>query len=400
MMKRTSRTILQRLHELASARSGKDWWLVFIVGGILSLLLVSITLITPYRTSSEPLYYKSDSAVGTRYIRAEIIQPLNDGNVQVRLLDGAQKGQKVTAKGFQGVRAENLKKGEVVIVGDGTNDASRDMLYFVDRFRMPGILLLSVVLVALVTIIGGRRGILSVAGLIVSLLVIGWFIVPLVISGYDPFLIILAGSYIIGIVAVLMSHGMRRRTFISIGCICLILTIVALMVQTVMWGIAFTGVADEGAFYLSINNQYLDMGSLVAGGMIIATLGVLDDVVTTQVATVEELHKANSRASGRTLFLSASSVGSDHIASIINTLALAYAGASLPLLLILAKQSSSLFMILNSEYIAVEIVRTLVASIGLIIAIPISTAIATLLYKREYSRGKRPSRIANGIIKS
>ena len=125
----------------------------------------------------------------------------------------------------------------------------------------------------------------------------------------------------------------------------------------------------------------------IISGIIIASLGVLDDVVTTQVATVEELHKSNPALSRRELFRAASSVGSEHITSLVNTLALAYVGASLPFIIMLTmRQTNSPLITVNGEYIATEVVRTLVASIGLVVAVPVSTGVATWVYTRSAKR--------------
>ncbi len=388
MKSRRLSNLSRQVAALVKTRSLADWKLIGVVGVLLLISLLAVTAVTPHKAPSQAFFYQPDQPVSVPYMRAEVIDVMDDGAARLKLLDSQRRGDEVVGQGFAGEGASAVNRGEVVLVSYGTNSESESVFSYAGKFRIPGLILLAIVLMALVTLIGGRRGVLSVVGLIVSLMILGWMVIPLILHGYAPFWTILGGSYIIAVVSILISHGARRRTYISIGCICLVLTIVAALILLVMRLMALSGVTEESTMFLLADMKSLDIRGVVAGGMIIATLGVLDDVVTTQVATVEELHGASSKQSKRRLFLAASSVGTEHIASIINTLALAYAGASLPFILLLARQSNSPILTLNSEYIAVEIVRTLVASIGLIIAIPISTLVATLLYKRRAQQSK------------
>jgi uncharacterized membrane protein len=150
-----------------------------------------------------------------------------------------------------------------------------------------------------------------------------------------------------------------------------------------------TGSGDENAlFLLQMLNTQINLRGLLLGGMIIGALGVLDDLVTTQASAVFELHHANPSLGMRPLFRSAMRIGQDHVAATVNTLVLAYAGASLPMLLMFSLGRGDYGMLVNFQLVAEEIVRTLVGSLGLVAAVPLTTLIAILFALRAESLGK------------
>lgn len=214
-------------------------------------------------------------------------------------------------------------------------------------------------------------------------MVLGWFVVPFILAGYDAFWVCVAGAYVIALTSILIAHGPRKRTFISLLCIAVILALVCVLSYVAAWVAHLSGITEETTYYLQQALPELDLRGVLAGGIIIATLGVLDDIVTAQVAVVEELKKANPSMRLKEVYSAGASVGKEHIASLVNTLALAYAGASLPYILYLAHGSvDSIVTLLNNEYLASEIVRTLVASSGLVLAVPVSTLTAAYIYHR------------------
>lgn len=376
------------LRKLAASRSRADWLLVGGVGVVLFVLLAVVTHLTPYEAPAAPVtsavFQADDQAVDTVsvYERVKLIEASRDGTATGELLDGEQKGRVITVTGLEARDQRQSHAGDIVIVKDETQSSAERGYTYIDKLRLPGAFILVMLFVGAVALVGGRRGLLSIAGLFLSILVIGWYIIPLIMHGFNAFLAALTGAYIIATGSVLVAHGRRRRTYISIACIYFVLTFTAVLAWIATWVASLSGVSDEMTYWLSLDMKNLDMQGIVAGGIIIATLGALDDVVTTQVATVEELYKTRPKQSGSRLFLAASSVGSEHISSLVNTLALAYAGASLPLIIATIHQANSLFLVANSEYIMIEVVRTLVASLGLVMAVPLSTAAATFIYKR------------------
>lgn len=367
---------------IVDSRDRSYWVLLGVSALCLAVFLLFTSSLTPYRPSDESsLYYISDSQSqkAVPYQRARVTEIMPDNVMRVEPID--QQGEKSATVSYSPKLTRiQLSEGDIILVSDNTADST---FAYVSKYRIPALGVLIVLFVALVIIIGGRRGASSVIGLLLSVLIIGWFIIPYIIKGYNALLIIMIGAYIIAVISVFVAHGVRRRTVISVGCILAVLTMVAALAWVATLFASLTGIADETALYLSSAKEYLDMRGILVGGIIIAALGVLDDIVTTQVATVEELYKANPKWRRAHLFSAASSVGGEHIASLVNTLALAYVGASLPYVIMLTSQSYSPLMNINGEYIATEVVRTLVASIGLVIAVPASTLMATLLYTRS-----------------
>lgn len=369
-------------------RTRLDW---AIIGGVtlaLAGFLLFMTHISPYQPPRDEAIFTVTADSDSPYQRARVVSNESDGKFTAELMDGYEKGLSVNVLVGE-TDSVGVAKGDTVLVtrDPASNTQTGEIFAFVDQFRLPALGILLAIFVALVAFIGGRRGILSVAGLLVSIMVIGWFMIPRILQGQNVLIITMISAYIIAIVSVIVAHGWRKRTFISVGCICLVLTGVALLAWLATLFTSLTGMTDETAFYIAMGREWLDMRGLIVGGIIIASLGVLDDVVTTQVATVEELHKSNPKMPRTKLFKAASSVGSEHITSLVNTLALAYVGASLPFIIMLMAQSSVPSLItINSQYVATEVVRTLVASIGLVVAVPASTLLATLIYTHSKSR--------------
>ncbi len=355
-----------------------------VVAILLGLLYVA-TLATPYVAPATQQYFYTDEQASNSvtYFRASVVD-VNDGEVTARLLDGPQVGLTIPVENISQILKRYLRTGDHVVVVQGQQGVNMTVVEFL---RIPGLIVLAVIFMALVLFIGRRRGVGSLIGLAVSILVLGWGIVPLIVAGYDALWVSIMGAYVIAFASIFIAHGFRRRTVISVGAIAIILAVVSVLAVFAAGITHLTGIDGESGLYLSIGMQNLDMRGLFVGGVIIATLGVLDDIVTAQVAVVDELRNANPRFSVKELYQRAMSVGGEHIASLVNTLALAYAGASLPVIIQLVVSSqNSTFMLFNSEFIAAEIVRTLVASIGLVLAVPISTAIAAYIFSRKQKK--------------
>lgn len=351
------------------------------VFAVLVIGLVTAALITPYRQQPTERYLYSDTpSVGATYLRAKIQQTHNT-TMTATLLDGERAGQTVTVDIWRSTeRRYILQPGTVVVVGDYDN---ANTLQLVEVYRIPLLIIVATGFAALVVAVGGRRGGASIVGLALSIVVIGWLVVPAILQGADAFAICCLAAFIIAIGSMFIAHGFRWRTLVSVGCVVAVLAVVCgLAYLAVVLG-RLTGLNDEGAYYLLHAVGGIDMRGLVAGGIVIAALGMLDDVVTAQVAAVEELKRANQKMTVRQLYTAGASVGGEHIASLVNTLALAYVGVSLPFILLTVQtgvQTGQLFF--NGEYIATEIIRTLVASAGLVLAVPISTLVAAYCYDR------------------
>jgi uncharacterized membrane protein len=218
--------------------------------------------------------------------------------------------------------------------------------------------------------------------LVATLLVLFLFMVPAILDGRDPLLVSLVGSVVIAFAALYLSHGLGSQTTVALlgtlgGLAC------AALFAVVFMGLAeITGLASEEALFLTALGTNLDLRGLILGGMIVGALGAIDDITVTQASAVWELRAADPTRSRGQLLLSGLRIGRDHVASTVNTLVLAYAGASMPLLILFVLSDQSAGTVANGEIVATEIVRTLVGSIGLIASVPITTWLAVDVVSR------------------
>jgi uncharacterized membrane protein len=237
---------------------------------------------------------------------------------------------------------------------------------------------------ALAVIAFGRwRGLTALAGLAVTFVILLFFIVPAILDGKSPVLVAIVGAAAIMLTVLYLTHGFSTTTSVAVAGTLVSLAITAGLSAAAVAFTHLTGVADETANFLTITQGEVNMRGLLLAGIVIGSLGVLDDVTVTQSATVTELSLANPAYGFRQLYAAAIRIGRAHIASVINTIVLAYAGASLPLMLLFAAGNTPMGELLTSQLIAQELVRSAVGTIGLIAAVPITTALAALLASRN-----------------
>ena len=272
-----------------------------------------------------------------------------------------------------------------VEIGDGViagYEPSTGFWFYADLDRRTPLVVLALVFAAVVIALGRWRGIAALAGMAVTLAVLVVFVARSVLDGNDPLLVSVVAASAIAFVSLYLTHGLNPTTTVALAGT-LVSLLMTLALASVFFAVArFTGLASEEALLLPFIAGDIDLSSLLLGGAVLGTLGALDDVTVTQVATVAELHRRSPELGVGELVASGIRVGRDHIASTVNTLLLAYAGASMPLLLLFAASDQSLDKVANSELISVEIVRTLCGSIGLVAAVPITTVLAALVTER------------------
>jgi uncharacterized membrane protein len=310
--------------------------------------------------------------------------------LKVVITDAPKSGQEVVIDHtaiLDKAGSVQYKAGDKVVLGQLPNEIY-DEFVIIDKYRLPGVYIVVTVFLILAIVVGRKRGLTSLVGLGITGCILMLFIAPQILSGKDPFLVALVGAGAIILVSMFISHGFNRRIQISAVSTILTLIITAVMAYVFVYISKLFGFGQSDAFLLetgflgSINLQ----GVLLAG-IIISVLGVLDDVTTAQTAAIEELHKTDSTLSLKSLYQKGLSIGREHIASLINTLILVYAGAALPLFLLLTLQKSQpLWVLLNSEFIAEELVRSLVGSTTLILAVPISTLLAAYIYSSNRNK--------------
>ncbi|MFD9405568.1 YibE/F family protein [Streptomyces sp. NPDC059989] len=276
-----------------------------------------------------------------------------------------------------------LEQGQEVVVAYAP-DAPRDLQYSViDVNRKFPMALLAGIFAVAVVVVGRMRGLFALIALVVSFGVLTLFILPAILQGSNPLVVAVIGASAIMLIALYMCHGLTARTSVAVlGTVVSLLLIGLLGSLFIDWAF-LSGNTDDNTGLIHGLYPDIDMSGLLLAGVIIGSLGVLDDVTVTQTSAVWELHQADPSMGPRALYRAAIRIGRDHIASVVNTLVLAYAGAALPLLLLFSIANSSMGSVANSELVAEEIVRTLVGSIGLVASVPVTTALAALVVSAD-----------------
>ncbi|MBX7552761.1 YibE/F family protein [Streptomyces sp. tea 10] len=300
----------------------------------------------------------------------------------IRIDTGKDKGRTFTEI-VQPDQPRQLHQSEAVVVAYEPS-APKDLQYSVTdvnrRFPMG---LLAGIFALAVVVVGRLRGVMALVALAISFMVLNFFILPAILQGSNPLLVAVIGSSTIMLIALYLCHGLSARTSVAVlGTLASLALIGILGSQFIDWA-ALTGNTDDQTGLIHGLYPKIDMSGLLLAGVIIGSLGVLDDVTVTQTSAVWELHEANPSLGRRALYRAGIRIGRDHIASVVNTLVLAYAGAALPLLLLFSIAQSSVGTVANSELVAEEIVRTLVGSIGLVASVPLTTALAALVVSAD-----------------
>lgn len=276
------------------------------------------------------------------------------------------------------------QKGNELLISS-SKDLNGNNIYFINDFiRKKSIFWLAVIFTVLVLAVARWRGLASILGLGISFAVIFVFILPCILAGKDPVLVVLAGSLAIVPTTFYLSHGINKKTTIAIAAALLTLFISVLLSILFVNGAKLTGFSSEEAgFIQSFKQGSINIKGLLMAGIIIGILGILDDVTIAQTAIVEQLKKANDKLNLKQLYSKSMAVGSDHIASMVNTLILVYAGASLPLLLLFVDNPHPFGEVINYEIVAEEIVRMLIGSIGLVLAVPLASFLAAWWFSKK-----------------
>ncbi|MGZ9225436.1 MAG: YibE/F family protein [Anaerolineales bacterium] len=372
---------------------------------LITFLLVIIAILLLWRTfTGVDLPDVSMTGFGAGTERARVTEIIEEGEIalgdvvqryqiaRVELLEGEYLG--IVMEMDYGKRqvlssAVYLQSGDNVLVTVGSRPDGILTVYFVDFVRATSLLWLTAIFVATILVISRWKGLRSLLSMAFSLMVIIGYIIPHILAGEDPLRVSITGSVILLGVTLYLTYGWNLKTHAAVVSMIFVLLITGTLAGLFVIVARLTGSGDENAlFLLQMLNTQINLRGLLLGGMIIGALGVLDDLVTTQASAVFELHHANESLGFRALFRSAMRIGHDHVAATVNTLVLAYAGASLPMLLMFSLGRGDYGYLVNFEFVAEEIVRTLVGSLGLITAVPLTTAIAILFALRADSLRK------------
>ncbi|MFP4022377.1 MAG: YibE/F family protein [Candidatus Paceibacterota bacterium] len=354
---------------------------VFIGFFIILLQVTPASLQAQIQVSEEPIKAEVTKIIdeGYRFIPGTNIETSYQ-KIEVEILEGKEKGEKTQVDN----ESYSLSKGELVFL-EAIEESEGEYRYVFDQpDRTIPLLFLSLFFVAVILSFSFWKGIRSILSLVISLAIILFLLLPKLLEGAPPvFTSVLFASLIVAS-AMYITHGFNRVTHAAfLGTVITLIFTGLLSYLSVTTG-KLSGLSSDEALFLNLETGgLLDMSGLLLGAIIIGILGILDDVSITQAATMRELYRVNPQLDIKTAYQRAHSVGREHIVSLINTLVLAYAGASLPLLLLVTQSQQGFLNLINMEIFATEITRTLVGSIGLIMAVPITTVIAAFLLKNK-----------------
>jgi len=384
--------------------SNRAWWIIGIL--VFVAIFVMLAAIAGRRPPEEQL---AELAPGeSEMLRGEVIEILDEGtmwqgefeqpyqNLRLEIISGPLKGEMVDVEyGLLGFTSQNrmFRVGDRVLVERTRTLDNEDIFLIADYVRIGPLFWLTLLFIVATVLVSGWQGARSLLGVGISLLVIVGFIVPQILTGKNPFVVALLGSVVMMGLSLYLVYGWRRKTHVAVAGLFLSLVVTGLLA---FWSVELTrlsGYGAEEAGFLQVAGVQLDPRGLLLAGIMIGSLGALDDIAVGQSSAIFELSRANPSLDWRALFRHGMIIGRDHIAAMVNTLLLAYVGAALPFLLMFSVYTEPLGMTLNREIIAEEIVRTLVGSLGLLAGVPLTSIIAALVAQKRRRRDRRRSEI-------
>ena len=277
--------------------------------------------------------------------------------------------------------AAGIEEGDVLVL---TRDAGAEggaTYGFYDYERDTPIVVLAVAFALVVGLVARLRGLASLVGLAFAFVILLQFVLPGLLSESSPTLVSLVGSAAIMFVVLYLAHGFSARTTTALVGTLFGLTLVAVMGELAVSAARLTGLTSEETVQLQGYDPTLNFSGLVLAGIVVAGLGVLNDVTITQASAIWQLHEVSPEMNGRELYTRGMAVGRDHIASTVYTIVFAYAGAALPLLLLFEIYTTPAWTLLTSSAVAEEVIRTMVGAIALVLAVPVTTAAGAFFAK-------------------
>jgi uncharacterized membrane protein len=291
------------------------------------------------------------------------------------------------------VVAAGVEEGDVFVLTRDAGAEGGPAYSFFDNERDLPIVTLAVAFALVVAVVARLRGLASLVGLGFAFFVLLRFVLPGILADESPMLVTLVGSSAIMFVVLYLAHGFSARTTTALLGTLFGLTLVAVLGTVAVAAARLTGLTSEETITLNGYDPTLSFSGLVLAGIVVAGLGVLNDVTITQASAIWQLREASPEATWRELYARGMAIGRDHIASTVYTLVFAYAGASLPLLLLFELYSQPAWVTLTSSALAEEVIRTLVGSIALVLAVPVTTAVgAFFATAASTSAGALPER--------
>ncbi len=332
-------------------------------------------------------------AGGEETFEAEVIRILDrkevkreDGSIVIQqnlLLKGLAGEWKDKELRFDGISdievasAAVYDAGDKVLVARSVDMEGNEKFYVIDFVRRGYLYLLGFIFALIIVAIGKQKGARSLLGLVVSFFIIIKFILPKILDGSNPLFVGLIGAFFILMIMIYLTEGWEQKSHLSV------LSVLISLAITFIFSVVFTKLArlsgmsqDESVFLIGLTRNAIDFQGLLLAGMLIGAIGVLDDVIVSQIEAAAQIKKANPNLPNKKVFASAFKIGNTHLGTMVNTLFLTYAGASLPLLLLFVVNQgvfTSFSQVINNEIIATEVVRTFVGSIGVALSMPIAT---------------------------
>ena len=380
-------------------RSNRGWW----IGGVV-LAVAILVLLADIADRGAPSSAKDLAPGESEVLRARVAEVLLEDvleqghlsqpyqHLMLRITSGALSGQEVVVEHGVLVATNQdrlFHQGDQVLVEHTRGIDGEDFFQIADRVRTGPLLWLTLLFVAATILLSGWQGVRSLVGMGISLVTIFAFIVPQILEGRNPVIIAILGSVVMMGISLYLVYGWKDKTHVAVAGLFVSLVLTGLLA---VWSVNWTqlsGFGAEEAAFLQVAGVQLDTRGLLLAGIIIGTLGALDDIAIGQSSSIFELSKANPDLEWQSLFKHGMTIGRDHIAAMVNTLLLAYVGAALPLVLLFTVYSESVGITVNREIITEEIVRTLVGSLGLLGGVPLTTIIAALVARRTVERESR-----------
>lgn len=372
-------------HSLTLSRADRRRASAILAAFVVPLLIATlIALAVLWPRGETPMGSIPLGATGMTFEQATVVGMSDEVGSEIRaVLDTGQgAGQEIPVQAPPEVLTNGVSVGDrMTVLFDVAAMGSGSPYVFVDFVRDVPLMALAVLYAVVVALVARWRGLAAIVGLCASLAVIAVFVLPALMLGTSPLVVALVGSSAMMFVSVYLAHGISIRTTTA-----LLGTFIGLAATVLLaaWGTAaanLTGAGSDETYMLTGQFPNLRLSDLLLCGIVISALGALNDVTITQASAVWELHASDPTVSTARLFSRAMRIGRDHIASTVYTLAFAYVGTALPLLMIVTLYERTLMQMLTTSVIAEEVVRTLVSSIGLVLAIPITTGIAALLVR-------------------
>lgn len=330
------------------------------------------------------------------FVKAKVLSILNSGTVsfdgmktyeetlKVQLVEGVEKGKTITVSrsGDPTLTANQITTGEIVVI-DSKPDPNGKMVYTVyEPYRLDRFFFIFLGFILFIVIIAGKKGLGALIGLGISLAVIGFYIIPQILQGQNPLNVCITGACVILVVTTYIAHGISLRTTIAIISTAISLLFAGWLSVSFVNLLHIFGLGNEDIYNLQIGTTHpINPQGLFLGSILIGTLGALNDITTTQAITMFTLIKENPKQKFSQLFTKGMVIGKEHIASLINTLVLAYAGSSLAVFIFFELNPAQLpwWVILNNESTIEELIKSIVGSSALILAVPLTTLFATAI---------------------